>query len=328
MRWSSDPYSKDSESFDSFGSYIDSKTNGFFSDLGTGIKNWWYKTTGQSHLTSEYQHEEELTNTAYQRAAEDMMLAGLSKFGGVNPASSPSPKSGNGLLATAMAAAQLNSQLLQNKEHRYNLKKAKEWGVPTSAVGDFAKWDALSTMLFGKSVKDFAGEGGFFNRILDFFGGLGNGSVDEPPTFNPDVGATLDTMQNMMKDFAPLQPVYVSPLGSVKSNVYKPIPLIIDPEQTQRFEKWKSSVLKGEELPSTGSPAPTPLSLATSVLSKTLGNDVIKDVNNFMSKMSSDGVYDVDTIKRVANSLSKRYGKTEKDIYDYMMAWLSEHEEH
>lgn len=319
-----------------FGQWFEDAGNWIYDNvldpIGTGIENWWYKNTGQAHLTSEYQHEEMLANTAYQRAASDMEAAGLSKFGGVNPASSPSPKSGNGLLATAMAAAQLKSQLLDNKEHNYNLKKAKEWGVPTSAVGDFAKWDALSTMLFGKSVKDFAGEGGFFNRILDFFGGLGNGSGSDSgsdsPIFEPDVGATLDTMQHMMKDFAPLQPVYVSPLGSVKSNVYKPVPLVITPKDTLRFENWKSSVLKGEELPSTGSPAPTPLSLATSVLSKTLGIDVVKDVNHFMSKMASDGVYDVDTIKRVANSLSMRYGKSEDDIYDYMMAWLSEHEEH
>lgn len=305
---------------------------GFWDGLTEGITNWWYKNTGQAHLTSEYQHEEELANTAYQRASQDMQLAGLSKFGGVNPASSPSPKSGNGLLATAMAGAQLKSQLLQNKEHNYNLRKAKQWGVPTSAVGDFAKWDALSKVLFGKPLHEIIGEGGLMARLQDFFGdyfpGSESGSGDKSPVFSPDVGATMDTIQNMAKDFAPLQPVFTSPLGSVKSNVYKPVPLVITPKDTLRFEKWKSSVLKGEELPSTGSPAPTPLSLATSVLSKTLGTDVLKDVNHFMTKMSSDGVYDVDTIKRVANSLSKRYGKSEQDIYDYMMAWISEHEEH
>lgn len=121
-----------------------------FNSIGTGIKNWWYKNTGQSHLTSEYQYEKQLADTAYQRAAQDMAAAGLSKFGGVTPASSPSPKSGQGLLATAMAGQQLKSQILSNKTDKWNLKKAKEWGVPTSAVGDFAKYDAVSKFLFGK----------------------------------------------------------------------------------------------------------------------------------------------------------------------------------
>lgn len=298
--------------------------------VNTGLENWWYKNTGQAHLTSEYQYEQKLADSAYQRAAADMMAAGLSKFGGVNPASSPSPKSGNGLLATAIAGAQLKGQLISNSEQSHNLKIAKRWGVPTSAVNDFAKYDAVCKLLFGKSVGELTGEGGLLNRLADYFGfdlgsffGSGSGS-EFLPTSEPDVGAIIDTAQNVATEFAPLQPVYKSIVG--KSNVFKPVPLVIDADNEKFFQKWKSAVQSGDELPGTGSPAPTTLSLATSVLSKTLGNDVIKDVGYFMSKMASDHVYDTDTIKRVAHTLSLRYRKSEQDIYDYMMAWINEHE--
>lgn len=63
----------------------------FFNELGNGIKNWWYGFTGQTEKTSAYQAMMEREDTAYQRAAEDMAKAGLSKYAGVNPASSSAP---------------------------------------------------------------------------------------------------------------------------------------------------------------------------------------------------------------------------------------------
>lgn len=63
----------------------------FFSGLGEGAKNWWYNFTGQTEKTSAYKAMIEREDTAYQRAAEDMANAGLSKYAGVNPASSSAP---------------------------------------------------------------------------------------------------------------------------------------------------------------------------------------------------------------------------------------------
>lgn len=142
--------------------------------LTHGLENWWYKNTGQSHLTDEYKHEEELSNTAIQREAADRQAAGLSKYGGVGGASSPSPSGGSGLLATALAAQQLMAGALALDEQRYNLKKAKSWGVPTTATDQFAQYSALSKLLFGKDVPDLVGDGGLVQKIGDMFSGFGS----------------------------------------------------------------------------------------------------------------------------------------------------------
>ena len=50
-------------------------------DLWTGLKNRWYKWTGQDEKTSTYIHEEQREDTKNQRTAADMAAAGLSKYG-------------------------------------------------------------------------------------------------------------------------------------------------------------------------------------------------------------------------------------------------------
>lgn len=140
-------------------------------EFGSAIKNWWYKNTGRSHLTDEYQYEQKLADTAYQRAAADMEAAGLSKFGGVGSASSPSPQSGQGLLATALMKQQLKSEKLSFDQQKYDFKKAKQWGVPTGSVGEFAKYDGIAKLITGKSISELINnEGGLIGWINDLFG--------------------------------------------------------------------------------------------------------------------------------------------------------------
>lgn len=66
--------------------------NSFFDDLGDGLMNAFYDITGQEEKTSFYQaqvsredelikRQEEREDNAMQRAAADMMAAGLSKYG-------------------------------------------------------------------------------------------------------------------------------------------------------------------------------------------------------------------------------------------------------
>lgn len=142
-----------------------------FGDIGTGIKNWWYSQTGRSYLTDDYQHEEQLANTSYQRAVEDMEKAGLSKFYGVSGASSPSTNPGSGLLSTALALQQLKAGKVAIDEQSWNLDKAKDWGVPTTAVDQFAKWDALAKLLFGGSVDDITDGGGLITKLYNLITG-------------------------------------------------------------------------------------------------------------------------------------------------------------
>lgn len=283
-----------------------------------GLENWWYKNTGQAHLTTEYQHEEELANSAYQRAAEDMQKAGLSKFGGVNPASSPSPKSGSGLLATAMAGAQLKGQLLSNKEERHNISIAKKWGIPTSATGEVAKYDAACKFLFGKSIMDMVGQDGLMGLIQSWLG-KGSGDSGATPPGDPVAGsAAVDVLQHVNQDLSPIvEPVYSSIFGD--SNVYKPAPIDLpaviayEPNVGPNYEPLKFEPFSSEHFKKPS---------ASETVSKALGADVKKDVNQLMVKMLNDNQLSDKNMDRVAYSLSIRYGYSKSDIVSYMQSWI------
>lgn len=283
-------------------------------EIGTGLQNWWYKNTGQAHLTSEYQHEEELANTAYQRAAEDMQKAGLSKFGGVNPASSPSPKSGQGLLATALAGQQLKGQILSNKENSHNLKIAKKWNIPTSATGEVAKYDAISKFLFGKGIMDMVGDDGLMGLLKGFFSGSGKpGEPDVEPSGSV-AGAAADAVQAVSTDSAPiLEPVYSSIFGD--SDVFKPapfeLPTLIDNPYTKELDLVPFSETHFE----------TPSTEAN--FAKILGGSVTKDVDVMMKKMLNDNMLSDDQMYRVASGMAKRYNVKVDDILVYMHAWIA-----
>lgn len=182
----------------------------FGHEFSNAVENWVYKNTGQAHKTDEYIHEEELANSAYQRAAKDMQLAGLSKYGGLSGASSPSPSPGSGLLSTAIALQNLKSQKLAFDESRYNFNKAKEWGVPTNSVDQFAKYDALCKVLFGKPLTDYLdeNEGGLIGMLQKLIGGQPDplasaGEVDPSPV---NEGAYVDQAQHAIDTVLRLDP--------------------------------------------------------------------------------------------------------------------------
>ncbi|QCS36335.1 minor capsid protein [Capybara microvirus Cap3_SP_188] len=68
-------------------------TDNILNDLPNGVENVYNVLSGQSHLTDAYQAQMLREDTAYQRAAQDMQAAGLSKFGGVSQAASSSSAS-------------------------------------------------------------------------------------------------------------------------------------------------------------------------------------------------------------------------------------------
>ncbi|QCS36619.1 minor capsid protein [Capybara microvirus Cap3_SP_539] len=65
-------------------------TDSVLKDLPNGVENVYNILSGQSNLTDAYQAQMLREDTAYQRAAEDMRNAGLSKFGNVSQSSSSS----------------------------------------------------------------------------------------------------------------------------------------------------------------------------------------------------------------------------------------------
>lgn len=63
---------------------------GLSNELGAGLRNLWYTFTGQTEKTTAYQAQIAREDSAYQRAAEDMSAAGLSKYQGISGASTGS----------------------------------------------------------------------------------------------------------------------------------------------------------------------------------------------------------------------------------------------
>lgn len=188
--------------------------------LVSAAKNWMYGITGQTEKTSAYQKQMEREDSAYQRSASDMSLAGLSKFGGVSPASADS-YGGSEMkgLSYLSALAQIKNMNIENDVAEYNFDKAKEWGVPTSAVGDFAKYDALSKVLFGKSINSIVGDNGVFG-LLGLFGD-GNGPF---VGVSEDAGKALGESLDLVKDMRPLNAYpYSKPddFGVFKNNLEK-----------------------------------------------------------------------------------------------------------
>lgn len=105
--------------------YLAEKTKGvgsFLSEVGQGLKNAWYNWTGQTEKTSAYQAMIEREDTAYQRAAEDMEKAGLSKFGGITQASSTSPDSSSDPITKSI---QLASAILDLKGKQAGVAKTE-----------------------------------------------------------------------------------------------------------------------------------------------------------------------------------------------------------
>lgn len=290
----------------------------FFNDLGdelwTAGKNWWYTVTGQTHKTDAYQYELGLADTAYQRAAADMEAAGLSKFGGVSPAGTPSTKNGSDLLSTAISMQQLKQAKLDFKQQNYDFKKAKKWGVPTSAVGEFAKYDAACKMIFGKSLSEMVGDDGLVGMIKDWIKGKDGSPVPPDPVPTSAAGAAIDALQHVNGDAAPvIEPVYSEPVFGIKSDVYKPAPM----ELPSIFydEGFTSHKFSEENFRKPDNISPV-----------LLGGDAEKDMDELMTKMFNDGQLKDSNIERICMSVSDRYNMDYEKVADYARYWIQEHE--
>lgn len=168
--------------------------NDTIDEIGTGISNFWYGLTGQTEKTSAYQALMEREDSAYQRAAEDMKKAGLSKFGGVNPASSSSPAQSDPL-AKALEIQQLRGVSLANKQASHDLKVSKGLGIRSSDKNALAPFVALYNMLFGPG-KPFYGLDEkavvwLKDRLSGLFGDGGTSSASVPPTDASSVPASV-----------------------------------------------------------------------------------------------------------------------------------------
>lgn len=88
-----------------------------FNDIGQGLINAWYGLTGQTEKTSAFKAQVALDDSRYQRMAQDMEKAGLSKYTtSGSPASSPSAES-SGL----EKSIQLASALMDLKEKKVGI---------------------------------------------------------------------------------------------------------------------------------------------------------------------------------------------------------------
>lgn len=80
--WSGQLYGYDSPEFEEYVKEHDNPAaSNFIDEIGIGLKNAWFNLTGQTHRTDTYQYEKYLDDTKNQRLAEDLMAAGLSKYG-------------------------------------------------------------------------------------------------------------------------------------------------------------------------------------------------------------------------------------------------------
>lgn len=104
-----------------------------FDEIGTGLKNAWYTFTGQTEKTSAYKAMMEREDTAYQRAAADMAASGLSKYAGVNPASSSAPPQASDPVSKSI---QLASALLDLKGQSIANQKSEAEVAHTNASTD------------------------------------------------------------------------------------------------------------------------------------------------------------------------------------------------
>lgn len=278
----------------------------FGDQLQTGVKNWWYKTTGQSHLTDEYKHEEEMEAKKNQITAEDMMKAGLSKFGmSATGFSAPSASNGLTMLDGLAKAQQIKAQGLALKEQRYNFGIAKKLGIRTGDKNVYAPLIALAKGLFGVDVDDIPEEGlipYLLDKIKEGFGS-GDGS---------EAGAFADAVGNIFSE------------GTRASSVSDPGMFVNLPKAlaTQGMsigvsqEVMNKAVQQGLE---NAGLETTPPSLESKGKSLGVFSDDFKiAANSFVQTMVNDKMVSTDNLDLLAHQLSKRYNISVDEVRKYL----------
>lgn len=195
----------------------------WFSEFGTGLKNWWYSVTGRNYLTPDAQHTEELERQKNQITAQDLEKAGISRYAmSSNGFSAPDQTGKGGKFLDAILATQQIAQQAQNlREQKYNYETSKALGIRTSDQNPLSQLSAYVKVLTGKDLADL-GEGGLLQVLKDwlFPQSSGGNSVPSPVLF----GAKADLGSNVGVNIANLSG---SPLADVLKAGFK-----YDPKKT------------------------------------------------------------------------------------------------
>lgn len=263
--------------------------------IDQGLNNAWNKITGNSHLTPEYQHQEQMEMNKNQITAQDLTKAGISKYA-LSPVGFSSPSTtgkGGDMLQAILATQQIASQAQALKEQKYNYSVSKRLGIRTGDTNALAQYLPFVKLLTGKDLSDVP-EGGILGVLADFFQGK---------SMNSNIGASanIDTPKTGIPFTAPSLPTSL------------------------HLSKWKNrnfAVLgsKSSSNESTRDFMETQLGIDTSpkVDFSVFPDEFKRSATSFVSKMLSDGKWNSDNIDLLAFQLSKRYSLNKSDVLDYL----------
>lgn len=289
--------------------------NDTIDEIGTGIENFWYGLTGQTEKTSAYKALMEREDSAYQRAAEDLMKAGLSKFGGVNPASSSSPAQSDPL-AKALEIQQLRGVSLANKQASHDLKVSKGLGIRSSDKNALAPFVALYNMLFGPGKPFYGLDDKAVAWLKDRLSGLfgDRGSSSNPPSDASSVPSSV------YQNFVPFT-IDRLPTGSELGAYQDKLSAMSVPLETlkslrgKEAEQWVSDFLVEEAdkgVGKAGNYSSLPESL-TSQVSKSYSDDLA----HFSAELRGSSYSDNSTvIGRLASILAGKHKMDYNKVYD------------
>lgn len=306
------------------------ETDAFQSDgsVSPWLKNIWYKLTGQEEKTSAYQAKVERENelldrqearedTAYQRAVQDMMAAGLSKYG-ATPAASGSYRTGvdakSDPIGSLSAIQNLQANSVAIQEAKHNLDISERLGIRTDDNNYAAKWAEIGNVLFGFDPTSV--DGGVipyvFRMLFPNYGKSGGSSSNPSSGSNSGSSGGSGSESGSWDDFNQYVDATV-----VKNSDLSPILEGASIDQTKEVLKQVKK-LQGlddqqkSEIMSDLVKSVTP-SLPSS-LTDQVYKGLDKDIPAIVSMMKSKGFTDDQTIDRIADFLSVRYNKSKDSI--------------
>lgn len=289
-------------------------TDGF----GTGLQNAWYTMTGETEKTSAYKALMEREDTAYQRAAKDMMNAGLSKFGGVGQASSTAPANSDPI-AKAYEMQQLRGVSLANKQAQHDLDISKSLGIRSGDKNILAGFNAIWSLLFGHD--------GFFpgldDKVIDWLGNLLGSAFGDHGTgtgYKSKPGGSLLVNNSGYVPFTVDQKPTGSELGAF-SDQERAMTVSLDQLKSMDNEAWRKWVndqfvdqLSQDKRSGVGK-AGGYMTLPESLTSQT-GHTYESDLSYWVNKIKAGPYYsDPATVERFAKFLSQKYNKRYTDVY-------------
>lgn len=264
--------------------------------IDQGIINTWNKYTGNAHLTPENQHAEEREDSVNQRTAEDMTLAGLSKYGfGGTAVGTSNASNGLTLLDAIGKAQQISAGALEMKERAYNLKTSKRLGIRTSDKNSLGQLTSLAKALFGLDLSDIPDEGiipALFNAFKESFG---NGSL---------TGSVAD---------------FGGAMASTGGSASTPADVVKAAEKVLDEQEINEAIGKG--LQDAGLDI-TPPSLESHPKDFGIDDSFARSAESFIGILKRDGKDTSENIDLLAYQLAKRYNLSKDDVLEYLYGLL------